>query len=136
MRNWTIFAVLIGLVLGGFPHAFCGCGCAGVTPNAEAFEKPAAPACPHCCGGDSAPTEDTPQTCKCATCNSVKAALVGSYTSPPSPHSVWRAAIDPAGPCAAPLFSLALSRDSGTEAVSASLPSGCALTILLGHLLL
>jgi hypothetical protein len=136
MRNWMTLAVVFALVLGGFPHAFCGCGCAGGNAQAQVGDKPVVPACPHCCGGDSAPTKDPPQPCKCAACHAVKAVVADSYTSAPSSDSVWRAAIEPAGLATAPLASLASSQDSRTGPLSASLQSGCALPVLLGHLLL
>jgi hypothetical protein len=136
MRICATFAVVIGLVLGGFPHAFCNCGCAGKAADSQAGDERALPACPHCCPGDSAPTQDRPHPCKCATCETVKAAFVGSPVNVPPPDSGWRAEMRPAALCVAPLASFALGQGSRGGPTCTSLPSGCALPILLESLLL
>lgn len=136
MRIWATFAVVIGLLLGGFPHAFCNCGCAGEAAESQAGERRAVPACPHCCPGDSAPTQDRSQPCKCVTCETVKAAFVGSQVNVPSPDSGWRATIEPASLCVASLALFASDQGIKTGPPCTSLRSGCALPILLESLLL
>lgn len=136
MRNWTTFAVVIGLLLGGFPHAFCNCGCAGGTAESEAGAQRAAPACPHCYPGDSTPTQESPKPCECAKCETVKAALVGSQVNAPFLLTEWRAAIEPANLCVASLAPFASGQSSRTGRPCTALPLGCALPILLESLLL
>ncbi|NQT13183.1 MAG: hypothetical protein HQ582_10570 [Planctomycetes bacterium] len=136
MQNWATFLLVIGLVLGALPHAFCNCGCAGEAVERQAGDQRAAPACPHCCPSGSAPTQDPPQPCKCATCETVKAAFIGSQVQAPSPDSGWPMEVGPADLCVAPLASLVSGQDVRTGPSCTSLLSGCALTILLGRLLL
>ena len=134
MRNWATFAVVIGLVLGSFPHAFCDCGCAK-PPETQAGEHRAAAACPHCCPTPSEPTRSRPQPCKCGTCEIVKGVLAASELNVPYPESGWRLELTPAAWGAVPLTSPAPAKESRTDPPCISSRLGCALPILLERLL-
>ena len=122
--------LLVGLVLGGFPHAFCQCGWAEGS-------KPAAPRVCHACGGGpAAPVPEKPEPCRCRPCEIVQAVADPAAQSVPALDLTSR--VSPAA--IAPSVRLA-SADSPEDFSPAEPPGrfahlGCALTIFLGRLLL
>lgn len=123
--------IVVGLVLSGFSHAFCDCGCA------TAAQQESAPACPHCDGGPTNRVpEDGPGPCECRNCDQIQAVSPGS-TAPmisPGPNP----AVDLAPIAARVQFVPPCPSEEGTGSgpagVSLGLPSD--LPILLCHLLL
>lgn len=123
--------LLMGLVLGGFPHVFCRCGCADA-----AAEPVAPPACHACCGGLAQPESEKPKPCRCRTCEVVKAVADSPSTSVPALHVTWQVP-----PAAAAASVRLVSADSPESFDPAKLCGpfahlGCALTVFLGRLLL
>ena len=119
--------LIVGLVLAALPHAFCTC------PSDQAAE-PAA--CPHCDGGSGDRPADRPEPCQCSQCESVSAVL-------PSPPATVRSMDSNSRLCLAPVamsvqcaFAVRIEMVDGAEPLGLRLPYGCALPILLGHLLL
>lgn len=130
MKVWLNIVLVIGLALGRFPHAFCLCGCA------KAPEPKAAPACPHCAEGRGDRAPEKPEPCQCAICDVVKAVPSEPQATVPAPEPSGRIFLS----AVSPSVQLALAPLTGglgqAETSGSYLPSGCALTILLGHLLL
>jgi hypothetical protein len=131
MRFSLTVMLVAGLVLGGFPHAFCQCAWA------EGSQPVAPPVCHACGGGPSAPVPETPEPCQCRTCEVVKA------VAGPSPMSVPALDLTSRVPPAAVAPSVRLvSADSPEDFSPAAEPPGqfahlgCALTVFLGRLLL
>ena len=130
MRVLLQVALVVGLALGGLPHTFCLCGCA------DASQPTTASAGHDCCSGHADPTPDKPETCRCGTCEVVKAVAAGSQTSVPSLDLTSRVC-----PTAVVLSVRLVPADlpgefSPAEPLGRIARSGCALPILLGHLLL
>lgn len=131
MRNALVRVLAgIGLVLTGLPHAFCDCGCG----------EPAKPVevalCPHCdkTPDDAAPDRSKP--CQCRQCELVDALPPGPLATAPS-LDVTSHIDTPAVAAVLPLASASAREKTGRANPVDVLPRyGCALTILLGHLLL
>ena len=120
--------LIAGLVLGGLPHAFCFCA---------RTEPSAATAAGHgCCTGHDDPAAEHPDSCQCRICDAVKAVGGTPKTSAPSLDLTSRVA--PAADASSVRFvSVGLPEDFSPGEPSGWLAhSGCALPILLGHLLL
>ena len=127
MQVWLKVALIVGLVLGGLPHAFC-------CKSAEAAKPAAASAGHDCCSGHTDPTPDKPQPCRCRTCHAVKAVAAGSQTSVPSLDLTSRVS-----PTAVALSVRLVPDDlpgefGPAEPLGRITRPGCALPILLGHL--
>ncbi len=139
MRILAVYAVAIGLVLGGFPHP-CKCECAQTAAALSAVPAatPATPSdstCPYCHSGQSEPTPDTPRPCKCGTCELVLAVADSSPEKALSPDSFGRTQFAPVDLRVASLDTPTLVKQSPTAPPGMMSPSRCALPILLGHLL-
>jgi hypothetical protein len=131
MQIWVRAALVIGLALGGVPHVYCSCGCAA------ARQRSASPACRACCGGHARQMPEKSRPCRCRTCDVVKAVAADSSTSVPALEPTWR--VFPAPTAASvQLVPIALANAaSRAELPGPSFaPSGCALSLLLGRLLL
>jgi len=122
--------LLAGLVLGGFPHAFCLCGWA------EGSKPAARPACHACGSGPSAPVPETPEPCRCRPCEIVPAVADPPLQSVPALDLTSRV------PPTAIAPSVRLAWANSPEDFSLAEPPGrfahlgCALTIFLGRFLL
>ena len=122
----TRIAIIVGLLLGGVPHALCACGCG------DGVEQKAERKCPHCDDRD-APTGEEPNPCKCRNCSLVKAVVGASPANDHSFRPVFRLASAPV-PSVQPVAVRSVSHGSAMESPG-SLPPPCGLPILLEHLL-
>ncbi len=130
MRVWLQVAMVVGLALGGLPHAFCLCGCA------EASRPATASAGHDCCNGHAGPTPDKPEPCRCGTCDLVKAVAAGSHASVPSLDLTSRVSRTGVALSVRLIPADSPGEFSPAEPLGRIARSGCALPILLGHLLL
>ena len=85
MKTGLHIAMILAMVLAGFPHLFCGCGCSG-TARAEVTQA-APPACPHCCqaGDDSAPQRGR-EPCECGGCEVSKTVMSDAVVAVTGPQ--------------------------------------------------
>ncbi len=134
MHVWTKLVLALGVVVAGYPHAFCDCGCA------SAARQQAVRSCPHCDRGQDdgrgATAPQRPRPCECRQCELSKAVLADSPAAVPSLDPSER--VSPAPVAVQTEVVLAgPAEDSGRAKRPASpLFYPCALPILLEHLLL
>ena len=129
MQKCLRLTIVVGLVLSGFSHAFCACGCA------ESEGQKSVQVC-HRCGSDrSQQAPQQPKPCKCRPCQVVDAVPPDSAASVFSPDSTSGVSFAPVGPA----VRFTVFRPSETLVVPgpprASPPPHCRLPILLEHLL-
>lgn len=130
MYSWLKSSLILGMVLSGFPHVACDCGCAA--PDREQSVS----ACPHCAAGRARTEPERPRPCQCRQCESVSAVPAGSPVTAPSLESSRCIFAAPVG-LSVRVFSAKAAEEAGrAEPIGPPLPSLCALSILLGHLLL
>jgi len=130
MQSWFRIVLVVALLLGGLPHAFCACG------HAEAAQKKSAPSCRHCCEGRSEPEPDQPEPCQCRPCRVVNATPPGPPASVPPPQPNPSVSLIPVALSVQDAGD-ALPEQAGGAAPPGSLPPpSCGLAILLEQLLL
>jgi len=122
----TRIAIIVGLLLGGVPHAFCACGCG------DGVEQKAARKCPHC-DDQGTPADENPNPCKCRNCSLVKAVVGASPANDYSLRPIFRLTSTPI-PSVQGVAGQPVHRGSAMESPG-SLPPPCGLPILLEHLL-
>ena len=138
MKTLVSITLAIAVALTGSPHAFCACGCGGLAALllTEAPDR-ASSSCSSCGNHGSTPTPDGDRPpCTCRTCGAIEAAATAPATPVPPSANVRSASV----PQVSFLIESAPVRSPGsygeTEPPGHFTGSQCALTILLGHLLL
>jgi hypothetical protein len=130
MKTCLPVTLVAGLVLGCFPHAFCHCGCAQERSHH-------APTAVHpCCRGHADPSPAKPEPCRCRMCEVVKAVPAGPQTSAPSSDLTWRVLPTAVAPSVWSAAAEVPQDFSPADRFARYAHLGCALTVLLGRLLL
>lgn len=139
MRTWVSITLAFAVALTGAPHAFCACGCGGLV-SLIVTESPdrVGSSCSSCGDHDSAPTPDGQRPpCECQDCGVSQALAIALVTTVPYAGDVRSVSAPQASLLiAAPAPAPSPGSYGGTEPPSHFTGSQCALTILLGHLLL
>ena len=136
MNIWISITLGLAVALTGVPHAFCACGCGGLVAliPTEASDR----VCHSCTGRDSVPAPDGQRPpCECQSCGVIQALATAPATTVPYAGDVRSVGAPQASfLVAAPAPAPSPGSYGGTEPPGHFTGSQCALTILLGHLLL
>ncbi len=135
MKTRVSVVLAVAISLTGIAQTFCECGCGGLA-DLVPTEAPE-PACPLCGDGYPNPTpNDRPETCNCGTCGVIETVAITPATSVLCTEDVGSVSLAQASFPTEPAPVPSAGVCGGEEPLGHFTGSQCALTILLGHLLL
>jgi hypothetical protein len=131
MKAFATVLMLGGLMLASVPHLLCPITCAKAEGTVSQTQK-----CPHCGHGNSRPRQAPPKDCSAGCCDHVDAIPSTSHTVDLAPRTqveFWTLDLSVAEGAVA---MVAADRNAQSPPTAFSAHPGCALPVLLGHLLL
>lgn len=125
---WIKLTLIGGLLLAGFPHAFCCCG------KARAVQPRTVSVCPHCVS-PAEKSPEKPKPCTCRPCRKVDTVAADPPVTVPSPSVTDEVVSSPVLLVGRLVAVAPLEIAHGTGPPGPAAGHSCPLPIFLGHLL-
>jgi hypothetical protein len=131
MKAFATILMIGGLMLASLPHLLCPITCAKAEQTVSQVPK-----CPHCGNGKSEPRQAPPKDCDCGCCDHVDALPSTSHAIDVAQRTEVEFLTLDFSTTEESVATLAADRNVQSPLTAFSAHPGCALPVLLGHLLL